>query len=119
MSAAPVLSSQPPSRELAVPLPAALIVGGRYLSVRKIVVFAADLLWFLVSSIAITLLNGSGAEDITRRFALALLLVGVYVSSFYLMDIYEQEPITEPKEFALNLLLALGLVSVATAVAQK
>jgi exopolysaccharide biosynthesis polyprenyl glycosylphosphotransferase len=83
------------------------------------VVFVADLFWFFISSLAVLLNSGAGTEGEARVFAMVAVLVGIYISSLYLMDIYELDLIREPKEFGFNLLLALGLASVAAAVAQK
>lgn len=97
-------------------------VAGRYIGWRTILVFVAELSWLLGSSVALVTLR----QWVFRGPSVALINVAqvgtlstLYLSIFYLMDLYDLDLVTPRRTLLLNLTQAVGLVCIAIALIER
>ena len=92
---------------------------GRYVPFRSVVIPGLEVLWLLVSSLAVFALN----RAITGRagplpWGQVGTLAVIYLTALFLMDLYNLDQVERRGEMMTNLAEAMGLVCVAVAVAQ-
>lgn len=90
-------------------------VGGIYIPPRSLIAFSAELLWLMFSAVALVLLSRATTnEPVSGMFLLSqtAVLVGTYLTIFFLMDLYAREVMTPGKALLLCLAQALALLCV-------
>lgn len=93
--------------------------GGIYIFPRRLIILSADFIWLALSAIALVTINcASMREPLNPTLALnqAAAVVMVYISIFYLMDLYDLSLVSAQRELLLNLVEAAGLVCAALGV---
>ena len=90
-------------------------VGGIYIAPRSLITFSAELIWLILSGVALVLINGAASHEPLSGIVLlsqTAVLLGTYLTIFFLMDLYAQEVMTPGRALLLNLGQALALLCV-------
>ncbi len=88
-------------------------VGGIYIAPRSLIAFSAELIWLILSGVALVLISGSVSHEPLSGMVLlsqTAVLLGTYLTIFFLMDLYAQEVMTLGRALLLNLVQALALL---------
>jgi hypothetical protein len=87
-------------------------VGGIYIAPRNLVAFSVEFLWFAFSGVMLVMINMATTHEPLSSVPVLVqttALVAIYVSTFYVMDLYDLEVITHWRVLLLNLAQAAGL----------
>jgi lipopolysaccharide/colanic/teichoic acid biosynthesis glycosyltransferase len=90
-------------------------VGGIYIAPRSLIAFSSELLWLAISAALLVIVNGAFVQ---QPISLSLLLyqssmiVAIYISIFYMMDLYDLDLVTPRRALLINLAQSIGLLSV-------
>ena len=88
-------------------------VAGIYIAPRSLIAFSAELIWLILSGVALVLISGSVSHEPLSGMVLlsqTAVLLGTYLTIFFLMDLYAQEVMTPGRALLLNLVQALALL---------
>jgi hypothetical protein len=97
-------------------------IAGQYVSWRTLLTFAAESLWLLGSSIALVAVRQwIFQEPLAPLFIAgeAGILSAIYLTVFYLMDLYDLDLVTPRRILLLNLTQAVGLLCIAIALFER
>jgi len=89
-------------------------LSGLYVGPRRLITFSSEVLWLAISTALLVVLNGSSAQ----HHSIALLayqstaIVAIYISIFYLMDLYDLDLVTPRRALLINLAQSIGLVCI-------
>src|ERR1700730_3782047 len=93
--------------------------GGIYIAPRGLITLSAEVIWLALSTIVLVAINCASMQE-PPNAALVLnqtaVVVMVYVTIFYLMDLYNLDLVTARRALLLNLVQAAGLVCAAIGV---
>ena len=92
-----------------------MYVGGIYIGSRVLLTFGAELLWLGLSTSLLVIVNCAALEDpltLTTLLYQTSAVVGLYIATFYVMDLYDSTVLTSIRALLLNLLEAIGVLFV-------
>jgi exopolysaccharide biosynthesis polyprenyl glycosylphosphotransferase len=90
-------------------------ISGIYLAPRSLIALGTELLWLTFSALVLCLINSVSIDEPISAALLLIqtaVIVTIYLSMFYLMDLYEHDLVASGRALLLNLAQAVGLVSV-------
>ena len=90
-------------------------VSGIYISPRNLVAFSVEFLWFAFSGVLLVTMNSATTQAPLSSIEVldqAAAIVAIYVTIFFLMDLYDLELLSAWRSLLLNLVQAAGLFCV-------
>jgi lipopolysaccharide/colanic/teichoic acid biosynthesis glycosyltransferase len=88
-------------------------VSGIYIAPRSLITFSSELLWLAISAVLLMIVNSRGVPE-PLSFALlayqSSIIVGIYISIFYMMDLYDLDLVTPRRALLINLTQSMGLL---------
>lgn len=90
-------------------------VGGIYITPRSLIAFSAEFIWVMLSAVALVVISSAATnEPLSGRLVLsqAALLLAIYLTIFFLMDLYAWDVMTPGRALLLNLGQALAVLCV-------